>query len=41
MEWILQIILVAAIIGFSEWLYGIKCFEDEYEEERNSKRRYN
>lgn len=30
MEWILQITLVAAIIGFSEWLYGMKCLEDEY-----------
>ena len=31
MEWVLEITLVAAIIGFSEWLYGVKCLEDEYE----------
>lgn len=31
MEWILQITLVAAIIGFSEWLYGMKCLEDKNE----------
>lgn len=31
MEWILEASLVAAIIGFSEWLYGMKCLEDEYE----------
>jgi hypothetical protein len=31
MEWILEIILVAGVIGFSEWLYGMKCLEDEYE----------
>ena len=31
MEWILEITLVVAIIGLSEWLYGRKCLEDEYE----------
>lgn len=31
MEWILEITLVASAIGFSEWLYGMKCLEDEYE----------
>lgn len=31
MNWILEITLVAAIVGFSEWLYGTKCLEDEYE----------
>ena len=31
MEWILGASLVAAIIGFPEWLYGMKCLEDEYE----------
>lgn len=31
MEWILEASLVSAIIGFSEWLYGMKCLEDEYE----------
>lgn len=31
MEWILGITLVAGVVGFSEWLYGMKCLEDEYE----------
>lgn len=31
MEWILEITLAACVIGFSEWLYGMKCLEDEYE----------
>lgn len=31
MEWILEITLVAAIVGFFEWLYGMKCLEDKYE----------